>query len=83
MRTALFDFACRMLSKGVSWIVRSGGKVEYPLLFIMRSGRNLQFVGNFDQIQNVLDNGYYEGDMQERPVELCTFERYFPLIYRH
>ena len=37
-------------------IVDHGGRAEYPALFIMRSNRNIQFVGNWDRIQDILDN---------------------------
>ena len=63
-------------------LVRCGGTTKYPLLFIMRSNRNLQFVGNEDQIRCVLDNEYIEGSNSEIPLELHTFKRYFHDIYK-
>lgn len=63
-------------------LVRCGGTTKYPLLFIMRNNRNLQFVGNEDDIQRVLDNGYIESSDAEIPLELNTFERYFHNIYK-
>ena len=63
-------------------LVRCGGTTKYPLLFIMRNNRNLQFVGNEEEIQSVLDNGYVEGSDADIPLELQTFERYFHNIYQ-
>ena len=49
-------------------VVDHGGRAEYPALFIMRSNRNIQFVGNWDRIQDILDN-----DSIPEDILICNF----------
>ena len=59
------------------YLVDHGGHSTYPILFIMRNNRNIQFVGNWDRIQHIFDNGTVpKEDMKETP-QYYTFERFF------
>lgn len=58
-------------------VVDHGGRAEYPALFIMRSNRNIQFVGNWDRIQDILDNDSIPEDILRSTPEVYTFSRYF------
>lgn len=58
-------------------LVDNGGKAEYPSLFIMRSNRNIQFVGNWHQIQMILDNDCISPEDLKKIPEVYTFRRYF------
>lgn len=77
LRDSLMQIAGNMLFSLLTYTVDNGGKAEYPALFIMRSNRNIQFVGNWNQIQAILDNdGIPEEDLKKIP-EVYTFRRYF------
>ena len=54
-----------------------GGRAEDPLLFIMRSNRNIQFVGNWDRIQDILDAESISEDLLRKTPEVNTFDRFF------
>ena len=43
----------------------------------MRSNRNIQFVGNWDRIQDILDAESIPGDLLKQAPEVNTFYRYF------
>lgn len=58
-------------------LVDHGGKQEYPMLFIMRNNRNIQFVGNWDRIQNILDNDDIPDEIIMQTPQVFTFKRYF------
>lgn len=60
-----------------SSVVDHGGRAEYPLLFIMRSNRNIQFVGNWDRIQDILDAESISEDLLRKTPEVNTFDRFF------
>ena len=60
-----------------SSVVDHGGRAEYPLLFIMRSNRNIQFIGNWDRIQDTLDAESISADLLRKTPEVNTFDRFF------
>lgn len=66
-----------MFSESHWIVVDHGGRVEFPLLFIMRSNRNIQFVGNWDRIQDILDAESIPDDLLKQAPEVNTFYRYF------
>ncbi|KAK8826920.1 hypothetical protein WA577_007423 [Blastocystis sp. JDR] len=54
-----------------------GGRAEFPALFIMRSNRNIQFVGNWDKIQLILDSESVPDEILLSTPEVLTMKRYF------
>ena len=56
-------------------VVDRGGFAEFPALFIMRSNRNIQFVGNWSKIQDMMDADKTPEDMLQSTPEVLTLER--------
>ena len=76
LRDALIQVA-RLIMLTCWIVVDHGGRVEFPLLFIMRSNRNIQFVGNWDRIQDILDAESIPDNLLKQAPEVNTFYRYF------
>lgn len=77
LREALFQVACTMLFRFLYTLVDNGGRAEFPALFIMRKNRFIQFVGNWDRIQNILDNDSTPEEVLQQAPDMYTFYRFF------
>lgn len=58
-------------------IDKQGGKNEYPLLFVMRNDKTISFIGNWDQIQDLLDAESIDKSLLEQHPEIMTLSKYF------
>ena len=77
LRDALLQVACIYFEFLNLYTVDNGGHSTYPILFIMRNNRNIQFVGNWDKIQRIFDNGTVPKESMKKTPQYYTFERYF------
>ena len=77
LRNMLFDIARSSFFLIHLSIGQQGGKDEYPLLFVMRNDKTISFIGNWDQIQDLLDAESIDKSLLEQHPEIMTLSEYF------
>lgn len=73
----LFGIACSSFFFIHLSIDKQGGKNEYPLLFVMRNDKTISFIGNWDQIQDLLDAESIDKSLLEQHPEIMTLSKFF------
>ena len=76
IRVGFFQYAGFILFRYYN-IERCGGKREYPLVFIKRQTGTVEFVGNWDRVQKILDAEDNSEEFLKSHPKLTTFPRLF------
>ena len=76
VRVAFFQYAGKPLL-GFFDLERCGGRKEYPLVFIKRKTEIVEFVGNWDRVQRILDAEDNSEEFLKAHPTVTTFPRLF------
>lgn len=76
IRVAFFQYAGSCLLKDFD-LERCGGRKEYPLVFIKRKTEIVEFVGNWDRVQKILDAEDSSEEFLKAHPKITTFPRLF------
>ena len=81
LRIMIFELLSLLTQVGLCTVIlfleRSGGKKEYPLVFIKRKTGIVEFVGNWDRVQKILDAEDSSEEFLQSHPSITTFPRLF------